>query len=407
MDMDALADMQHWLEEFFGRMLFGVSYAEYFIAGGVMLVSLLLVFLTRPLLRRVLRDRIDQSALPPKVLKSRILKALVPPVRVLPLIIGLYIALHILHLRGKPSLVAGQILASLIVAMVFWAIMRLTVNTEILWSRLGASLERSVRRWLGYTIRVLILIVGGAIILEIWQIPIAPLIGSLGVLGIGVGLAAKDLFTNLISGILIMSEKRFGVGDWIQVEGIVDGTVEEVNFRSTRVRAFDLTPVYVPNSFLANNAMVNYSRMLHRRIDWIIALPFGTSPEKLQQVRAEVESWLINDTRIPKPPQADLFVRIDNFGPSSVNLMVYCFSETTVWAEWLKVKEALALAIIRIVNDTGTGFAFPSQSVFLHQADPLEVATTHFEAHRHNDTAYDTNNVKVNDTKSDTRQEGP
>lgn len=373
MNMKALTNMQHWLEAFFARMLFGVSYAEYFMAGGVMLASLLMVFLTRPLLRRFLPARLGPTEQHPNILKSRILKALVPPVRVLPLVIGLYIALHILHLHGKPSLVAGQVLASLVVAMVFWAIMRLTINTEILWSRLGASLERSVRRWLGYALRVLILIVGGAIILEIWHISIAPMIGSLGVLGIGVGLAARDLLTNLISGILIMTEKRFDVGDWIQVEGIVNGTVEEVNFRSTRVRAFDLTPVYVPNSFLANNAMINYSRMLHRRINWSIGLTYGTPPDKLEQIRQQVENWLLNDKRFCSPPAAPLFVRLDSFSDSSIDLMLYCFTETTVWGDWLKAKEDLLLALIPIVAEAGSSFAFPSNSVYLQQGDPPEI----------------------------------
>ena len=108
------------------------------------------------------------------------------------------------------------------------------------------------------------------------------------VLGIAVGLGAQDLFKNLISGLLIISEKRFIPGEWIQVDGVVEGTVEKINFRSTLVRRFDKSPVFVPNSALSDAAVTNFSRMTHRRIKWAIGVRYDTTSEQLREIRDKV-----------------------------------------------------------------------------------------------------------------------
>ncbi len=354
----------------FSRLFPGGGSSEYLTAGGIFLVSVAAVWLIRPLLGRLAGLRGDRDRRGPV---DRVVDAIVPPLRVLPVIVGGYIALHVLALGGRTQGVADQLLKSLIVATAFWAIARVSSNVDLLWDRLNLSLEHSARRWLGYAVQIFMLIFGAVIILEIWNIPVAPLIGSLGVFGIAVGLAARDLFSNLISGILIMTEKRFGPGEWIRVDGVVEGTVEEINFRSTRIRRFDLSPVYVPNALLADNATTNFSRMTYRRIYWMIGLEYSTPPDKLEEIRNRTEAWLGNDERICQPPAAPLFVRIDSFGESSINLMIYSFTRTTAWGEWLRIKEDFALAMILIVKEAGSGFAFPARSVFLHQVDAPEI----------------------------------
>lgn len=368
--MNYLNDTATYLQKNLGTAPFGASWGEYLAAAGILLLSFLAFWLIRPIFNRIgkaIAGGSDSETL------RRIVNAIVPPLRLLPLLIGFYIALHILNLSGKASDIAGQVLKSAVVAILFWALVRVAADTEALWVKLNLQIEEAARRWIGYTVQLLVLACGIAIILEIWHIPVAPLIGSLGVFGIAVGLAAKDLFSNLISGFLIMTEKRFGPGEWIKVDGVVEGTVEQIDFRSTRIRRFDLSPVYVPNSALADNAMTNFSRMTYRRINWMVGLEYATPPEKLEEIRDNVENWLKNDPRICQPPEASLFVRIDSFGESAINLMIYCFTKTTVWSEWLKIKEEFALAMIPIVKDAGSGFAFPARSLFLNQIDPPEI----------------------------------
>src|SRR5690606_24926556 len=104
-----------------------------------------------------------------------------------------------------------------------------------------------------------------ATILEIWGIKVAPILAGFGLLGVAVALGAQDLFKNLIAGLLILSEKRFSIGDWVRVKDLVEGTVESIGFRSTVIRRFDLSPVYVPNTMLSDNAVINFSNMIFRR----------------------------------------------------------------------------------------------------------------------------------------------
>jgi MscS family membrane protein len=207
--------------------------------------------------------------------------------------------------------------------------------------------------------------IGAAAILDVWGIEIGPVLAGLGLFGLAGALAAQDLLKNLLSGVLILAERRFHVGDWIRVEGVVEGTVETIGFRSTAVRQFDKALVQVPNTSLADNAVINFSRMTHRRIYWKIGVVYGTSVEQLRYIRDEIERYVLESDDFAKPPEVSTFVRIDSFGPSSIDIMLYCFTKTTVWGEWLGVKEQLAYRIKDIVAEAKSSFAFPSTSIYL------------------------------------------
>jgi MscS family membrane protein len=215
-----------------------------------------------------------------------------------------------------------------------------------------------------------VILIGAATVLQIWGIQVAPIIAGLGLFGVAVALGAQDLFRNLIGGVSILIERRFGLGDWIKVDGIVEGTVEKIGFRSTLVRRFDQAPVYVPNQHLSDNAVTNFSAMTFRRISWSIGLEYRTTHEQLRTIRDGIEAYLTGNEDFVQPPAAALFVRIDAFNASSIDLMVYCFTRTTVWGEWLELKEKLAFRIKEIVEEAGAGFAFPSQSVYVETVPP-------------------------------------
>jgi MscS family membrane protein len=220
--------------------------------------------------------------------------------------------------------------------------------------------------WLSKALRIIFIVIGASAVLQTWGIPVAPIIGGLGLLGVAIGLGAQDLFKNLIAGILILTEKRFIPGEWIKVEGIVEGTVEQINFRSTLVRRFDKSPVYVPNSDLADTAVINFSRMTERRIKWMIGVEYKTTTAQLQYIRDHVLDYVMTDEAFAKPPKVSTFMRVDRFGPSSIDFLLYCFTETTNWGEWLRIKEELAFKIKEIVEEgAGTGFAFPSQTLYI------------------------------------------
>jgi len=206
--------------------------------------------------------------------------------------------------------------------------------------------------------------IGGATVLEIWSIKVGPILAGFGLFGVAFALGAQDLSKNLIAGILVIAEKRMHVGDWIFVEDVVEGVVEHIGFRSTLVRRFDKAPVYIPNSKLADNAVVNFSGMTYRRIKWVVGLEYNTSTEQLRIIRDKIKEYINNNSDFADPDEVSTFIRIDSFNDSSIDLLLYCFTRTTDWGDWLEIKEELAFAVKRVVEESGSGFAFPSRSIY-------------------------------------------
>ena len=196
-------------------------------------------------------------------------------------------------------------------------------------------------------------------------IKIGPIIAGLGLFGVAVALGAQDLFKNLISGILVLVEKRFKVGDWIIVEEIIEGIVERIGFRSTVVRKFDKSLAIIPNFQFAENAVINVSATTNWIISWVITLQYNTTIDQLKKVRDEIEKYIM--THEDYQTSLGHAVRVDKFSDSSIDMYVRCFTKTNEWEEWLKVKERLALEIKQIVEKNNASFAFPSQSIYVEK----------------------------------------
>lgn len=303
------------------------------------------------------------------------LKILEKPFSFIPVAFGLFLAMEYLSLSGEIQFVFDRLVRSLIVFVIFWSLYKLIDPLSIFVRKLEETLTPSLIDWLIKAINVFIVFVGAATILEIWGIKIGPILAGLGLFGVAVALGAQDLFKNLISGILVIAERRFNQGDWIKIDGIVEGMVETIGFRSTKIRRFDKAPVYVPNSKLSDSSVINFSCMTHRRIYWIIGVEYRTTIDQLRRIRDSIESYILNSNEFAHPPDVPTFVRIDRFSDSSIDMMVYCFTKTIIWGEWLQIKENLAYKIKEIVKDAGTAFAFPSQSVYIESlpADRAEI----------------------------------
>tara|TARA_R110002096_G_scaffold432240_1_gene648698 strand:- start:120759 stop:121997 length:1239 start_codon:yes stop_codon:yes gene_type:complete len=341
----------------------------YGVAVGQILVALLLLFsfmLLRHVFSRFVIDRLKSFVGKTKnTIDDQIIEAIEGPLSFLPIVLGVFIATELLTPTGNLAIGADNLNRSLITFNIFWAFYKTIGPISLTFGRLKEVFSASMINWLIKAMRGLIIFLAIASILEIWGIQVAPLIAGLGLFGVAVALGAQDLFKNLISGLFIIAERRFNPGDWIKIDGVVEGTVEEIGFRTTTVVQFDKAPVYVPNSKLSDNAAVNYSRMSHRRIYWKIGLVYDTSIDQLKAIRAAIEEYVLNNDDFAKPPEVSTFVRIDSFNDSSIDIMLYCFTKTTVWGEWLEIKEELALVIKDIVAKNGSGFAYPSQSIYL------------------------------------------
>ncbi len=340
----------------------GVDIGRLLTALGILLVFMMM----RGLFSRYVMGRLMTMAQRTTTqFDDKMVEALGPPLRMVSLVLGIFFATQHLQLPGIYAEIAENVVRSLIAANVFWAVHRIIGPWSFLLDQLERVFTHELVDWMVKAIRIAILFVGAATILQIWGIQVGPIIAGAGLFGVAVALGAQDLFKNLIAGILILGEKRFRKGDWILVEGTVEGTVENIGFRSTMIRRFDKAPVMVPNAKLSDTAVVNFSSMSHRRIFWRIGVEYRTSIAQLRQIRDGIEAYILNSDDFADPPEVPTFVRIDRFSDSSIDIMLYCFTRTTEWGRWLEIKERLACAIMEIVEDTGSGFAFPSQSVYV------------------------------------------
>ena len=206
-----------------------------------------------------------------------------------------------------------------------------------------------------------------------------------GIGGIAVGFAARDLLANFFGALMIFLDRPFSVGDWIRSpDRNIEGTVEDIGWRQTRIRTFDKRPLYIPNSVFTSLAVENPSRMLNRRIYETIGLRYDDI-DQMQAVLVDIKAML------KAHPDIDhdqiLMVNFNAFGPSSVDFFVYTFTKTTVWVEYHAIKEDVLLKIAAIVAAHDAEIAFPTQTLHLQvepEALPANVsnATTNIGANR-------------------------
>ena len=288
------------------------------------------------------------------------------PIKFFFLILGVFFALEALPLTGLPADLADRVMRSLIAIGIFWTFYAAITPAHMALKQIEDILSPEIIGWLMTLVRWGVGLTGGATVLQIWGIQIGPIVAGFGLFGVAVALGAQDLFKNLLGGVSILVERRFQIGDRIEVTGVVEGVIEQIGFRSTRVRRFDRVPVVVPNNTFSDHALINYSNMTQRRVKWTIGLEYRSTAEQLEQVRAGVEQWLIDDARfVTGDENISCVVRIEGFNDSAIDMMIYCFTGSTDWLEWLDAKQALLFAIKKIVEDAGTGFAFPSRSIYL------------------------------------------
>lgn len=349
--------------------VYGVDVGQILVA-----LAILLVFVAfRKLMAHFVINRIKaQTARTETELDDEVVEALERPLAFIPVVIGFFIASQYLEPEGNVAVFVANLNRSLVAFAIFWALYRLVEPFSYVVGHLQDIFTASMLRWLIKAMKAGFVLLGGATILEVWGIAVGPLIAGLGLFGVAVALGAQDLFKNLIAGIFILAERRFHPGQWIRVDGVVEGTVMEIGFRTTIVRRFDRAPEFVPNSKLADNVVTNFTAMSHRRIYWKIGLEYRTTHEQLREVRDKIAAYIAESDEFAPASEVPTFVRIDSFNASSIDIMLYCFTKTTVWGEWLEIKERLAYKVKEIVEGAGTGFAFPSQSVYLETWPEVE-----------------------------------
>ena len=334
----------------------------------VSLVIFLLFYLLRRLIARFILNRLSRIVLrTSNQIDDAVIEVLDGPLKFLPVVLGFFIASSYLDVSDNDQDFLDLLNRSLITIFIFWLLHQLIIPFSFVIKNFESKISKPLVDWTLKGLKILVIVLGAVAILELWGIRVGPVIAGLGLFGVAVALGAQDLFKNLISGIMILMEKRFTVGDVILVSGEVEGVVEQIGFRSTLVRRFDSTPVMVPNYKFAEQSVTNYTRRHHRRIRWLIGLEYRTSIDQLKNIRDEINNLIEKDDNFAKNQNASFYVRIDSFSDSSIDMLVQTFTVTNEWAEFLKIKENLAVKIIEIVENNEAGFAFPSQSLYVEK----------------------------------------
>lgn len=228
-------------------------------------------------------------------------------------------------------------------------------------------LSTTLRAWIFRAIKFVAYLVGIVSVLELWGIDAASIIAGLGLFSVALALGAQNFFKNLIGGLLIIGEKRFKQGDWINVEGVAEGEVEKIDFRSTLIRRFDKAPVFVPNSVLSDSEIINFSAMPFRRIMFNVGLIYQTSPQTILAIRKDIETYIANNDDLANADEATTTIRVTQFNDSSIDMLVYCFTRSTRWHDFCAAREQLILEIMEIVKKNGSDFAYPTSTIHLEK----------------------------------------
>jgi MscS family membrane protein len=304
---------------------------------------------------------------------NMLIKALVRPLEWSVVVGGVFAAIFLFPLPTEPIDIErffGALLSAWVGGMMIWFGLRLVNGLMDWWgakaalteSKLDDQLVPIVRR----SLKVFLVLIGGMLILQNLGYSVLSLLTGLGIGGAALALASKDAISNLFGSIVVFLDKPFQVGDWIEIGGL-EGTVEEVGLRTTRIRTFANSLITVPNSLFSTTAINNWSRMRKRRIMMTVGITYDSPPEKVDGLVLRIRELIAGNEKL----HGDFYlVNLDKFGPSSLDIFVYCFTRSTVWGEFLQAKQEFMLDIMRSVRDAGLEFAFPTQSVHIESLPP-------------------------------------
>jgi MscS family membrane protein len=221
---------------------------------------------------------------------------------------------------------------------------------------------------LGKLVRSAVIIVVVLMILQNLGYSISGVLAFGGIGGIAVGFAAKDLLANFFGGLMVYLDRPFSVGDWVRSpDKEIEGTVENIGWRQTRIRTFDQRPLYVPNATFTQIAVENPSRMLNRRIYETVGVRYEDA-SKLPGIISDVKTMLEAHSEIDL--RKTLIVNFNKFNASSLDFFIYTFTKTTQWVKYHEIKQDVLLKVLDIVHEHGADVAFPTTTV---KMDPLQI----------------------------------
>lgn len=297
---------------------------------------------------------------------DQFLEAMEKPVSAFFLVTGIYLAIAVLPVDVEWSGLIHTLYRGISILVVFWGLFRLSDVVVDVFSDLSAASGSDSFRGFGSLIkkslRVFIIVVGVVMVIDNLGYNIGGILATLGIGGAAFAFAAKDTIANVYGSIALALDRPFRVGDWIQVGDRVDGDVEEIGLRSTKVRTWPKTVISIPNAVLANEMIDNWSRMPKRRVKQVVGVTYETAPETMEQIVEGIREILRNDEDVH---QDFILVNWTDFGSSSLDILVYYFTKTKAWLEYMDIRQRINVRIAQLVKEHGSSVAFPTRTLYL------------------------------------------
>jgi MscS family membrane protein len=301
------------------------------------------------------------------------------PARIAVWVVGLTFAIELIgeDIRAEIFGAMPEIRNVLLVVLIAWGLIRIVRRIEInivaAWTAEGKSVDQTTVDAVSKLLRITIFVTSGLVILQTLGFSLTSLLAFGGIGGLAIGFAAQDLLSNFFGGLTVYMERPFSVGDWVRSpDRNIEGTVQEIGWRRTVIRTFDLRPLYVPNSVFNQISLENPSRMLHRRIFETVGVRYDDF-SRIEGILKDVREMLHEHEEITK--ERTLMVYFDSFADSSLDFFIYCFTETKVWTEFHAVKEDVLLRTGKIIEAHGAQIAFPTRTLHI----PEGLATSQHE----------------------------
>ena len=318
------------------------------------------------------------------------------PLRFLIVVFGFTLAIQLSNLDITHYIEVGNVLDSVYIISIGYFLLNISdymISSAFdIYSNHGKKSFNKNLAMISINLSKGVIVIGSLIyILIIWEFNVSGLVASLGVGGLAFALAAKDTLSNFFGSFTIATDKPFDIGDWVVINGNVEGTVTSIGIRSTLIRTFSNGLITIPNYKVANSEILNWSKRKYgRQIKWMLGVEYKTEVSKIKTVIKEITKMLkdhdgilesednvessdrgnhrITNVKDTKGIKDTLFVRLTDFSPSSLDIQLYCFTKTTVWMDYLEIREDIMYNILDIMKKNKVEFAFPTQTLFIENS---------------------------------------
>ncbi|BCE02574.1 mechanosensitive ion channel family protein [Marinicellulosiphila megalodicopiae] len=351
-----------------------------FVTQDWMLITKVFLWVTLTLIfnfvvKKILDQLEKQTLKTDNIWDDSLVFAVRSPLRLFIWIYGINIILNILlnsEQQAEFEIIFKFLYASL-TGIIAWFLVRFLSRVESVLQdpdRMSQPLDATTVSAISKLMRASVIITAALITLQTLGIPVGGVLAFGGIGGIAIGFAAKDLLANFFGGLMIYLDRPFTVGDWIcSPDKKIEGTVEYIGWRLTRVRKFDKRPLYIPNSTFMNISVENPSRMTNRRIYEHVGVRYKDA-SKVKSIVSSVEQMIRAHEDIDQ--NQTIIVNLNEFGPSSIDIMIYTFTKTKDWVTYHKVRQAVLMEILNIIHEHGADVAFPTQTISLENGDVLK-----------------------------------